>query len=108
MLDSCGIVLLEFIGCIAKALEFQIFKNPMWSCFYIFAVCVFMVHACLGWKKVTPVLGIPKGHIQKVEIIGYIIMLAMGAVYISFPLYVMATTPFAGYETGIQAAGRVE
>ncbi|CAE8583630.1 unnamed protein product, partial [Polarella glacialis] len=90
------------------ALEFQIFKNPMWSCFYIFAVCVFMVHACLGWKKVTPVLGIPKGHIQKVEIIGYIIMLAMGAVYISFPLYVMATTPFAGYETGIQAAGRVE
>ncbi|CAE8717849.1 unnamed protein product [Polarella glacialis] len=90
------------------ALEFQIFKNPMWSCFYIFAVCVFMVHACLGWKKVTPVLGIPKGHIQKVEIIGYIIMLAMGAVYISFPLYVMATTPFAGYETTIQVAGRVE
>jgi len=67
-----------------------------------------MVHACLGWKKVTPVLGIPKLHIQKVEILGYIIMIAMGAIYISFPLYVMAVTPFAGYETSIQVPGRVE
>lgn len=29
-----------------------------------------MVHACLGWKKVTPVLGIPRGHIARVEILG--------------------------------------
>merc|ERR1712127_790391 len=29
------------------ALEYQIFKNPMWSAFYMFAVCMFMVHACL-------------------------------------------------------------
>merc|ERR1719240_2479016 len=35
------------------ALEFQIFKNPLWSLFYIFSVCVFMIHACLGWKKVA-------------------------------------------------------
>jgi len=90
------------------ALEFQIFKNPLWSLFYIFSVVVFMVHACLGWKKVTPVLEIPKLHIQKVEILGYIIMIAMGAIYISFPLYVMAVTPFAGYETSIQVLGRVE
>eukprot|EP00438_Fugacium_kawagutii_P036718 Skav213891 [mRNA] locus=scaffold245:208194:218086:- [translate_table: standard] len=54
------------------ALEFQIFKNPLWSVFYIFSVAVFMVHACLGWKKVTPVLGIPRGHIAKVEIIGFL------------------------------------
>ena len=47
----------------AKALEFQIFKNPLWSFFYIFSVGVFMIHAYLGWKKVTPVLGIPRGHI---------------------------------------------
>jgi len=84
------------------ALEFQIFKNPMWSAFYIFAVCVFMYHYCLGWQKVTPVLGIPKGHTKKVEIIGYIIGIAMGLVYISFPVYVMMTQPFAGYETSIQ------
>jgi hypothetical protein len=84
------------------ALEFQIFKSPLWSGFYIFSVCVFMVHACLGWKKVTPVLGIPKGHISKVEKLGYLIFLVMGLIYISFPLYVMLTKPFAGYETDVQ------
>merc|ERR1712039_247255 len=89
------------------ALEFQIFKNPLWSVFYIFSVFVFMTHYCIGWKKVTPVLGIPKGHVKKVEIIGYAIGIVMGLVYISFPLYVMMTTPFAGYETSIQNPGRV-
>jgi len=84
------------------ALEFQIFNSPLWSFFYIFSVCVFMTHACLGWKKVTPVLGIPKGHISKVETIGYIIFITLGLIYISFPLYVNLTTPFAGHETGIQ------
>lgn len=64
--------------------------------FYIFSVGVFMVHACLGWKKVTPVLGIPRGHIWRVEIIGYAIMIVMGLVYISFPVYVMMTKPFSG------------
>jgi hypothetical protein len=57
---------------VSKALEFQIFKNPMWSFFYIFSVAIFMIHACLGWKKVTPVLGIPRGHIQRVEILGFL------------------------------------
>ena len=33
-----------------------------------------MYHACIGWKKVTPVLGIPRGHIWRVELIGYGIM----------------------------------
>jgi len=89
------------------ALEFQIFKNPLWSLFYIASVVVFMTHYCLGWKKVVPVLGIPKGHIKKVEIIGYIVGLVMGFVYISFPLYVMMSTPFAGYEVSIQNPGRV-
>merc|ERR1719229_627403 len=90
------------------ALEFQIFQNPLWALFYIFSVCVFMTHACLGWKKVTPVLGIPKLHIPKVEWLGYGIMIVIGLVYISFPLYVMLTTPFAGYEASIQVpAGRM-
>ncbi|CAE7363127.1 osm1 [Symbiodinium natans] len=90
------------------ALEFQIFKNPLWSLFYILSVFIFMYHACVGWKKVTPVLGIPRGHIWRVEIIGYAIMIVMGLVYISFPLYVMATKPFSGYENSIQIPGRVE
>merc|ERR1712203_1131175 len=85
-------------------LEYQLFNSSgnIWAFFYIFSVCVFMTHACLGWKKVTPVLGIPKGHISKVEIIGYIIFITLGLIYISFPLYVNLTTPFAGHETGIQ------
>lgn len=45
-------------------------RNPLWSGFYIFSVLIFMIHACLGWKKVTPVLGIPRGHIARVEILG--------------------------------------
>merc|ERR1711920_976143 len=90
------------------ALEFQIFKNPLWSLFYILSVVIFMYHYYVGWKKVTPVLGIPKAHIWRVEIIGCIIGVTMGLVYISFPLYVMLTKPFAGYEAGIQTPGRVE
>merc|ERR1712151_297350 len=46
------------------ALEFQLFQSTMWSAFYILSVFVFMVHAMLGWKKVTPVLGIPTGHVK--------------------------------------------
>ena len=33
--------------------------------------------------QVTPVLGIPKGHIKRVEKIGYIIGIAMGALTLS-------------------------
>merc|ERR1712226_1730886 len=88
------------------ALEFQLFQNKLWSGFYIFSVVIFMTHACLGWKKVTPVLGIPRGHISKVETIGYLIFVTLGAIYISFPLWCMFTAPDAGYQTAINP-GRV-
>merc|ERR1712060_1000487 len=84
------------------ALEFQIFQNPVWSAFYIFSVVIFMTHACLGWKKVVPALGIPKLHIKKVEKIGYAIFWILGLIYISFPLFVMLTKPVAGEEMDIQ------
>jgi len=89
------------------ALEFEIFQNTYWAVFYMASVVVFMTHYCIGWKKVTPVLGVPKKHIQKVEVIGYIVGLVIGAIYISFPLYVMLTKPFEGYEVSIQNPGRV-
>lgn len=57
-----------------------------------------MIHACLGWKKVTPVLGIPKGHISKVEKLGYIIFIVIGAIYISFPVFCLMTKPNPGEE----------
>jgi len=87
-------------------LEYSIFTsaNNFWAYFYIFSVCVFMTHACLGWKKVTPVLGIPKAHIPNVEKYGYAIFLTLGVIYISFPLYCMSTHPFAGHETDLQPA----
>merc|ERR1711879_748467 len=47
------------------ALEFKIFKNPVWAIFYAVSVVIFMTHACLGWKKVTPALGIPQGHYRR-------------------------------------------
>jgi hypothetical protein len=85
-------------------LEYELFNgsNNFWSYFYIFSVCVFMTHGCLGWAKVTPALGIPKGHISKVEKIGYAIFVALGVIYISFPIYCMTTNPYAGAEANIQ------
>merc|ERR1712061_350775 len=88
------------------ALEFQIFQIQLWCLFYIFSVFVFMIHACLGWKKVTPALGVPAGHVGKVTAYGYLIMIALGAIYISFPCYVMWSTPYAGEERTINP-GRV-
>merc|ERR1712232_1398080 len=74
-------------------LEFDVLKNPVWAVFYIISVCVFMAHAVWGWAKVTPVLGVPRGHIKNVERIGNAIFFALGAIYISFPVYVLCTRP---------------
>jgi len=89
------------------ALEFQIFKNPLWSFFYVFSVFIFMTHAVLGWQKVVPVL-VPKRYVSKAALMGYCIVIGLGLIYLSFPLYVTLVTPFAGDETSIQAAGHVE
>merc|ERR1711879_760166 len=83
------------------ALEYQIFKNPVWALFYMCAVVVFMTHGCLGWKKVTPVL-VPKRYISKVEVMGYAIFIVLGLVYLSFPLYVTLEPAFGGYEVDVQ------
>merc|ERR1712228_607579 len=71
------------------ALEYQLFQNQLWVGFYIGSVVVFMTHACIGWKKVVPVLGVPVGHQSRVNGIGYLIFLTLGAIYISFPLWCM-------------------
>jgi len=87
-------------------LEYSIFTGDgnFWAFFYIFSVFVFMTHACWGWTKVTPQLGIPKGHVARVEKVGYAIMIALGVIYISFPLYCMTTVPFAGHVPDLQPA----
>merc|ERR1719188_1075980 len=83
------------------ALEFQIFRNPIWCFFYAFSVIIFMTHGCLGWKKVTPVL-VPKRYVSKVEQMGYAIFIVLGLVYLSFPLYVTLEPAFGGYEAPLQ------
>jgi len=83
------------------ALEFQIFKNPVWSFFYTFSVLVFMTHGCLGWQKVVPVL-VPKHSVSKAIQMGYAIIIVLGLIYISFPLYVTLESPFVGHEQDIQ------
>merc|ERR1712151_202850 len=88
------------------ALEFQLFQSAAWSAFYILSVFIFMVHAMLGWKKVTPVLGIPSGHVKKVEIYGHLIFLTLGAIYMSFPAWCMLTVPDAGEQQDINP-GRI-
>jgi len=84
------------------ALEYQLFQNKIWSAFYICSVLIFVTHACLGWKKCVPVLGIPKLHQPKVDIIGYIIMFVLGAIYISFPVFCLMVDPVKGGEPQLQ------
>jgi predicted heme/steroid binding protein len=70
-----------------------------WAGFYVFSVFIFMIHACLGWAKVVPALGIPMGHHRRVNWIGYLIFWTLGAIYISFPAYVVYTPQrFCGWE----------
>jgi len=88
--DSVGAVPVRDI----YGMEFNLFKgSPMWSAFYAVSVCIFMAHACLGWTKVLPVLGIPKGHHKKVDIIGKIIFFTLGFIYLSFVVYTNLTDP---------------
>ena len=49
----------------SNSLEFQMFKGPMLSMFYIVSALVFMTRYCPGCEKVTRVLGILKGRIGK-------------------------------------------
>merc|ERR1712179_337101 len=75
-------------------LEFDRFlgDNNIWSVYYIFSTVVFCYHAWKGWTKATQsVLGIPKLHIPRVQVIGYLIFVALAIIYISFPVFVMMT-----------------
>jgi len=83
------------------ALEFQIFRNPVWAYFYTFSVLIFITHACLGWKKVTPVL-VPKRYVSQSEHIGLALIIVVGLIYLSFPLYVTLAHRYPGDETDLQ------
>merc|ERR1719183_639311 len=86
--DSCGSSVLNVFGNDWR-LPCVMVPN-FWAGFYIFSVLIFMLHACLGWKKVVgaPAMGIPKLHQPRVNVYGYIIFFVLGLIYISFPAYV--------------------
>lgn len=86
-------------------LEYELFRDQNWSAIYIVCVVIFVMHASMGWVKVTPVLGIPKKHIKAVEKMGYLIFIVLGAIYISFPLFCMYSPAFNGHEMIIQEPG---
>lgn len=92
------------------ALEFRLFKNPVWAAFYIVSVGVFMAHACIGWKKVVPALGIPKLHHDWVNIYGYIIFVVLGAIYTSFVVFCVMTDPAGPAKLGVAQVplGKIE
>jgi len=95
--SSCGAQPLSFLG---YDFELPCWSVPnFWAGFYIFSVFIFMIHACIGWAKVVPALGVPMGHHKRVNVIGYLIFWTLGAIYISFPVYVMYTPQrFCGWE----------
>jgi hypothetical protein len=77
-------------------LEFDRFlgSGMIWSYYYIFSTVIFMIHASLGWNKLTgasALLGIPKMHLPRAQVYGWLIFGALGLIYISFPLYVILT-----------------
>jgi hypothetical protein len=74
-----------------------------WAGFYIFSVFIFFLHVCMGWAKVLPALGIPKGHHPCVNRIGVAIYLILACLYVSYPLYCVYTERFCGYEWAAQS-----
>jgi flavocytochrome c len=81
-------------------LEFDLFKtspyHEAWSIIYVLAVFVFMIHAIWGWSNLLEkgnVLGVPKGHHRRVKILGNMIFIILGVIYISFVAYTNLTDP---------------
>jgi len=70
-------------------MEFDLFQDKMWVCYYLFSVCIFLLHACWGWAKLvgSSAFHIPKKQQGRVNIIGYCIFGFVGLCYFSFPLY---------------------
>jgi hypothetical protein len=70
-------------------MEFDLFQSEFWCAYYLFSVCAFVAHACLGWRKLVPApsFHIPKGHVKRVQYIGYGIFAFLAVCYGSFPIY---------------------
>lgn len=77
-------------------LEYQVFGKWYNAVGYIAAAIVFMIHGMLGWKNVMPVLKYPKMFQTRVLYLGWLLIIGIAVVYISFPVYIMMTDPYEG------------
>lgn len=62
---------------------------------YTSCVTVFVLHLCMGWKKLVPAdaMQIPKDHVKVVTWLGWIAAAAVAGMYLSVPWYVYFMPP---------------
>merc|ERR1712050_63790 len=91
--EKSGGVPLEARNVYAK--EVYLFKQPGNVFFYSAAVCTFVTHMLLGWKKLVPAddMQIPKDHQKRVIYLGWLAALAIGGMYLSVVWFTFLTEP---------------
>eukprot|EP00928_Gymnodinium_smaydae_P038746 TRINITY_DN2664_c0_g2_i1.p1 TRINITY_DN2664_c0_g2~~TRINITY_DN2664_c0_g2_i1.p1 ORF type:complete len:1009 (+),score=201.31 TRINITY_DN2664_c0_g2_i1:106-3027(+) len=67
----------------AYSREWEVFSHTPTVVFYLACVFVFVCHMCWGWAKVitADALQIPRGHVEKVKWMGWILACSIGALY---------------------------
>jgi len=78
-------------------LEYQVLSKWYNVVFYVFSVFVFMAHACMGWRNASKIQGnFTKMFQPRVRILGYLLIVGTGLIYLSMPLYINTTFAFPG------------
>lgn len=67
---------------------YKVLADPFYCAYYVFSAACFTIHMCYGWAKVhtADMLGIPKGHLPTVKIIGTLLACCVGCGYMSIPI----------------------
>jgi len=75
--------------------EVELFSDLGKVLLYTSCVLVFVLHLCMGWKKLVPAdaMQIPKDHVRKVTWLGWIAAAAVAGMYMSVPWYVYFMPP---------------
>ncbi|KAF4688206.1 hypothetical protein FOZ60_003010 [Perkinsus olseni] len=69
-------------------MEFDLFSNPFWVCYYLVGILFFISHAREGLKKVVnshPV--VPRAYKSAACLVGQALVILVGLCYLSFPIY---------------------
>jgi len=70
--------------------EVALFKDLGKVLLYTACILTFVLHLCLGWKKLVPAdaMQIPKDHVRAVTWLGWLAAAAVAGMYLSVPWYV--------------------